>query len=213
MPTPIAYQHIKSPTGIIEIPIYALSDFPNAIVRLATPNGIGCYDLVEPTNETPIRVQTKLGVKGINLAISSVGSNALNFDNVNVIGVSTVLEANTADYIQIHSNTNGNGVGIPFDGQISDTLNVTMNVDILQGVDDVLSVRLWNITQSKYITTNLSTGTQTSGTHLLSGSFTLTSDHLVNGDQLELRVVQAWKNSTHDDFVFRVMKDSTMEIS
>jgi hypothetical protein len=211
--TPISYQKIQTSSGAIEIPIYAISDVTYPVCRINTPNGIGCYDLIEPTNETPLRVFTNGGVKGVNLITGGESESVINTEDFSTFGISTVVEENHVDYIQVHTDSNGNGLVFAFAALIGDTLTCTINVDIIQGVDDVISVRLWNTTQNKYITTNMITGTQTSGAHTLSKSFTLSSSHLTNGDQLELRVVQSWKNSTHDDFIFKVMKNSTLIVS
>jgi hypothetical protein len=213
MATPIGYQKIQTSNGILDIPVYAPGDVTYPVFRIRTPNGTGCYDLVSPTIETPLRVYTSSGLKGVNQGTSSGGAepeSSIDTNNFSTFGVTTVVEENTDEYIQAHTDSNGNGVVFPFAASVGDNLTCTVNVDILQGVDDVIAVRLWNTTQSKYITTNMVTGTQTSGSHTLSKSFTLTSTHLVNGDQIELRVVQSWKNSTHDDFIFRVMKNSTL---
>lgn len=210
MATPIGYQKIQTSNGTVDVPIYAPGDVTYPVCRINTPNGVGCYDLVAPTSETFLRIFTSDGIKGVNLGTSSEPENLIDANNFGTFGVSTVVEEDHADYIQVHTDSNGNGVTFPFDASIGDTLTCTMNVDIIQGVDDVISIRLWNITQNKYITTNMVTGTQTSGAHTLSKSFTLTSSHLANGDQIELRAVQSWKNSTHDDFIFRVMKNSTL---
>jgi hypothetical protein len=209
MATPITYQYVKTLAGVIEIPIYSITDVPLPIIRINTPSGIGCYDLVEPTINTPIRVNTHLGVKGINLTPADI-VNLIDYANYNLVGALTTLVDETEDYIQINASSNGNGIGFPFTANIGDTLSANVNVDIVQGVDDVMSIRLWNITQSKWITTNFKTGTIVSGLHNLSNTFTLSSTHLVDGDELEFRVVQSWKNNTHDTFVFKVMKNSIL---
>jgi hypothetical protein len=209
MATPITYQYIKNSSGIIEIPIYSITDVPLPLVRINTPAGIGCYDLVEPTINTPIRINTHLGVKGVNLTPADI-VNLMDYTNYNLVGALTTVVDETPDYIQINASSNGNGIGFPFNANVGDTLSANVNVDIVQGVDDVMSLRLWNVTQSKWITTNFKTGTTTSGLHNLSNTFALNSNHLVNGDTLEFRVVQSWKNSTHDEFVFKLMKNSIL---
>jgi hypothetical protein len=213
MPAPIAYQKIRTSTGIVDIPIYSIIDYPNSPVRVATPTGIGCYNLVAPTNDHPIRIVTNTGIMGINqIVVSEEEDSIIDFNNYNLVGVDTILEEDTVDYMLMHTDSNGNGLGLPFTANVGDTLNVSLDVDIIQGVDDVVSARLWNLTQNKWITTNFKTGTQTSGIHNLSNTFTLTASNLNNGDQLELRIVQSWKNSTHDDFKFKVMKTSVLSI-
>lgn len=209
MPTPISIQKIKTSGGLIEIPIYSLSDVSDSSLRIKTPAGIGAYDLVQPSVSTPLRVKTSSGIKGINLSMEEP-VNLMDYNDYVPLGVATIIEEDTADYIKVHTNSNGNGISFPFAASVGDVLTCNINVDIIQGVDDVISVRLWNVTQNKWITTNMKTGTVTSGLHNLTNSFTLTSSHLVNGDNLELRVVQSWKNSTSDDFIFKVMKDSKL---
>lgn len=212
MPTPIAYQRIKTSTGVLNIPIYNVGDVALPIVRVATPSLVGAYDLVDVSNATPIRIRTSLGVKGVNTEVVSGGSvtSLIDFSNYSLQGVTTSLMEDTPDYIKVHTDSNGNGIALPFLASIGNTLSCSVNVDILQGVDDVISVRIWNATQNKWITSNMKTGTQTSGLHNLSNTFTLAAAHLNNGDQLELRIVQSWKNSTHDDFIFKVLKTSTL---
>jgi hypothetical protein len=213
MPTPIAYQKIRTSAGLVQIPLYAVADVTYSAFRVRTPAGIGCYDLIDPTAQTPLRIRTPLGIKGINTVVQAEGSSILNFTNPIMVGVGTVMDEDTPQYQLMHTTNNGNGVGYRFTAQVGNVVNASMDVDITQGVDDVISVRLWNVTQAKWITTNLKTGTITSGAHNLSGSITLTATHLVNGDQLELRVVQSWKNSVSDDFRFKVMKTSTLTIT
>jgi hypothetical protein len=207
---PISIQKIKTDSGVIEVPIYNLSDVTDQSFRVSTPLGIGAYDLVTPSSSTPLRIQTSNGIKGISLGEAIAPMNLIDYSNFRLQGVTSILDENTADHMQVHTDSNGNGIVLPFSASIGDILTCNIDVDILQGVDDVISVRLWNSTQGKWITTNMKTGIVTSGLHTLTGSFTLTSSHLVNGDALELRVVQSWRNSTHDDFVFKLLKSSTL---
>jgi len=65
--TPIAIQKIATATGVIDVPIYAISDVTDSSVRIQTSNGIGCYHIVEPSNDTPFRIMTQNGIKGISL--------------------------------------------------------------------------------------------------------------------------------------------------
>jgi hypothetical protein len=213
MANPISIQKIMTGNGLIEIPIYSLSDVDDSSLRIKTPAGVGTYDLVQPSADTPLRILTSSGIMGINLGEINGGAepiNLIDFNNYSTFGVATILEEDTDDYVQVHTDSNGNGLSFPFTAMIGNVLTCNINLDIMQGVDDVISVRLWNATQNKWITTNMKTGTVTSGLHSLTNSFTLTSNHLTNGDNLELRIVQSWKNNTHDDFIFKVMKDSTL---
>ena len=221
MPTVIAKQKFKGKNGVLEIPVYSLSDFPNSPLRVKTATGIGVYDLVAPSTETPIRVMTKLGIKGINLTVGTGGGGgtpdpgAISFTDYSLYGPGTAVESDTSDYIQIYTNNNGNGISFPITGPlvVGNVLTCSIDVDIIQGVDDVISVRVWNVTQNKWVTTNMKTGTQTSGLHNLSNSLTLSSS-FASGDALELRVVQSWKNSTHDDpFRYKLMKTSRLTVT
>jgi hypothetical protein len=214
MPTPIAYQKMRTSSGIISIPIYNINDVSLPIIRIRTPNGIGAYDIIDATIDTPIRIRTHLGIKGINIGTISIdpANNLIDYNNYSLVGVATILAENIESYMHLNTDSNGNGIGFPFTANIGDNLECDINIDITQGVDDVISVRLWNITQNKWVTTNMKTGATTSGLHNLKNTYTLTSSNLNNGDQLELRIVQSWKNSTHDIFKFKVMKDSTLFI-
>lgn len=65
MATPIAYQKINTSKKVLTVPIYKVIDVKNSSLRVYTSKGIGCYDLVLPTNATPLRVMTAKGIRGI----------------------------------------------------------------------------------------------------------------------------------------------------
>ena len=65
MATPIAYQKIQTAKGMLRVPIYKVSDVKDSSLRIYTSKGIGCYDLVSPSNATPLRVMTANGIRGI----------------------------------------------------------------------------------------------------------------------------------------------------
>jgi len=65
MVTPITYQKIQTAKGMLRVPIYNVSDVKDASLRIYTGKGIGCYDLVLPSNATPLRIMTAKGIRGI----------------------------------------------------------------------------------------------------------------------------------------------------
>jgi hypothetical protein len=70
--TPIAWQRLTTSSGVIDIPIYSITD-PNIVdksFRIQTGNGIGCFDLITPTSATPFKIATSGGIKGINLVVT-----------------------------------------------------------------------------------------------------------------------------------------------
>jgi hypothetical protein len=211
MPTPIAYQKIQTSSGTKDIPLYNPADVSYSAFRIQTTHGLGCYDLITPTAQTPLRISTAQGIKGINTVVAS--GTPLNFASYSLVGGGTTLDANTVDYMLIHSLSNGNGIAFPFTAVVGNVLNATINVDITQSVDDVVGLRIWNVTKALYINASWVTGIPTSGAHTLTGSYTLTSTNFTNGDTIHLRVVQSWKNSTNDDFKFKVMKTSTLSVT
>jgi hypothetical protein len=81
MPTPIAYQKIQTSSGIKDIPLYNPADVSYPACRIQTPHGLGCYDLIAPTPQTPLRISTPQGIKGINLTVASSGPTPFLFAN------------------------------------------------------------------------------------------------------------------------------------
>ncbi|MGB3261877.1 hypothetical protein [Paenisporosarcina sp.] len=65
MATPVTYQKIQTTKGMLRVPIYKVSDVKDSSLRIYTGKGIGCYDLVLPSDATPLRVMTAKGIRGI----------------------------------------------------------------------------------------------------------------------------------------------------
>lgn len=61
----IATHRIMTAGGIVDVPVYNLGDVVNNFCRVQTELGVGCYSLVTPTANTPLRVQTHKGIFGI----------------------------------------------------------------------------------------------------------------------------------------------------
>lgn len=65
MATPLTYQKIQTARGMLQIPIYKVTDVKDSSFRIYTAKGIGCYDLITPSSATPLRVMTAKGIKGV----------------------------------------------------------------------------------------------------------------------------------------------------
>ncbi|AIW03309.1 hypothetical protein CPT_Mater152 [Bacillus phage Mater] len=210
MAQPISYQYMRGKAGVVKIPVYAISDFPtNSYVRLKLPNGtIGCYKLKVPDASTPLRVMTKTGIMGVDLSVTPSTSNVyIKMDTLVKRGSGTTILEDTTDYVKVNSKLNGDGATWTLNAmQPGTSYNFTGRVEVVQTVDDIISIRVYNKTQAKYINSNIARSTVTTGTvQTLTGSFN-TGTNMVAGDVLELWIVQQWNNSTADDFIYKVYK-------
>jgi len=89
MPIPIAHKTLQTPGGTVEIPIYNVADVIDSSYRVFTNRGVGCYDLIEPNGETPLRVMTKNGIKGVNTKVNVIAYDSFNrVDNTTTLGMS-----------------------------------------------------------------------------------------------------------------------------
>jgi hypothetical protein len=62
----VAIQRVQVGDSYVDVPIYALGAFPYDALRVMYGDGkIGCYELVDVSEDTPLRIQTPHGVKGI----------------------------------------------------------------------------------------------------------------------------------------------------
>lgn len=206
MPTPITTQKIQTPSGIISIPIYALADMTNNSCRINTSHGIGCYELVDPSLSA-LRISTSSGIKGINLTASAtnyVDYNTGYADNVSL--VTTVSK--DATYTQIRTSGNTHGYYFPITGLVSgQSYTVKVKTEMLQSVDDVVSINIRNLTTATYIKTNVATATfSLNNVQTLTGTFTAS---FTAGNSLVMQVIQSWRNSTNDNpFEYRIYSDS-----
>ncbi|PFN77605.1 hypothetical protein COJ85_32060 [Bacillus sp. AFS076308] len=153
MATPIAHQKVKTSSSIINIPIYSINDVSYPAARVSTPNGIGYYDLVNPTNATPLRIQTAQGIKGVNLGASR---NALFYF------------ANQSGTITNSTNTGVRGGGVT----VQKTTTIT-KVGVKGGAGGAWS--LWKLDNTTFnITAKLAEGTTLSSPD--ASGFRLSSD-------------------------------------
>ncbi|PFL01156.1 hypothetical protein COJ01_11890 [Priestia megaterium] len=210
MPVPIGYQFLKEKTAVIKIPVYNISDFPgSSSVRVKLPNGqIGCYKLKTPDINTPLRVMTKLGVQGVDLVAATGNVNIVISSVIKKGNTATIVE-NTAEYVRVTSQANADGILFSL-ANIAPNTSYTFvsDIEIVNTVDDVLSIRIYNKTQAKYINSNVAGSTVTKGAkQRLTGTFN-TGALMVAGDVIELWIVQSWQNNTADAFEFKVYKDN-----
>lgn len=211
MPTPIAFQKIQTETELITIPIFSLSEITDNSCRVQLESEVGCYDLMEPSEETPLRVSTSDGIKGINLFISSVEASLVDY-NAGISSNNTVVTTVHKDsvYTQLITPSNGHGFFFPISSlEVDVVYTASANVEMLQAVDDRITLHIWNVTKGKYIKTGVATSSfSLNQVQLLSGTFTPTSTTYTPGDQIQLQIVQSWRNSTHDNpFEFKIFND------
>lgn len=69
MVTPLTFLKVQTDTGVVDIPIYNVSDVAYSAFRIMTNVGIGCFDLTGVS--TPFKIMTSVGVKGINTQLIS----------------------------------------------------------------------------------------------------------------------------------------------
>ena len=64
---PIGMSKIRTPKGILELPIFGLDKVGYPALKIATPKGIGAFLLVNPSDEnaSTIRIATPKGIKAI----------------------------------------------------------------------------------------------------------------------------------------------------
>lgn len=209
MPNPLGYQYVKGKTSVLKVPVYALTDYPSSPVRLKLPNNqVGCLKLKAPDANTPIRVMTKTGIQGVDMVAATGNMNIL-IDSVAKRGNTPVITENTTSYVRATSQANADGILFTLTGINAGTsYTFVADIEIIATVDDVLSVRIYNKTQAKYINTNVAGSTATiGGKQRLTGTFN-TGALMVAGDVIELWIVQSWKNNTADAFDFKVYKDT-----
>ena len=99
MPTPLTNLKIQTNNGIIDVPIYSVTDMPNSPFRIMTAKGLGCFELGEPTNQTPLRIMTNTGVKGVNL-VSTPTTNIIVSDSFNRADATTLGNTETGQVWQ-----------------------------------------------------------------------------------------------------------------
>ena len=63
--TPIGFQRMLLADGLVNIPIYPLHQVDYTALRTFVNGEVACYDLIEPSDDTPIRIKTPRGTKGI----------------------------------------------------------------------------------------------------------------------------------------------------
>ncbi|MEK1833305.1 hypothetical protein AAAC51_43500 [Priestia megaterium] len=151
---------------------------------------------------------TKLGVQGVDL-VAATGNVNIVISSVIKKGNTTTLVENTAEYVRVTSQANADGILFSL-ANIAPNTSYTFvsDIEIVNTVDDVLSVRIYNKTQAKYINSNVAGITATKGAkQRLTGTFN-TGTLMVAGDVIELWIVQSWKNNTTDAFEFKVYKDN-----
>jgi hypothetical protein len=213
MASPIATQKISTSSGVLNVPVFALSDvsYPAAVIQ--TPNGMGCYDLVDPTDATPLRVNTPNGVKGVSLVGSGSGTiaNLVDFNNRVITNTYLVTVTEAADHIGVAVANNGHGVAFPITGlEPSKAYNVKVNIEMLSTVDDLVAVHIRNITKNAYISTSVVTASLLlNQKQTLVGSFS-TNATLDPADVVHMQVVQSWRNSTHDPIEFNLYDDISL---
>jgi hypothetical protein len=215
MATPLSYQKVSTPSGVLTIPIYAPTDVSYPALRIQTPQGIGCYDLIEATTETPLRINTPLGIRGVNTSENSgdpvEAVNLVDYTQVAVTNPSVVtIVSNNTEYIQLITPNNGHGATFNIsEMEVGKSYSVKATLEILQSVDDRITVHVRNTTKNVYLATSLFTSEfLLNQTQNLSGTFSTTSTNYTVGDTVQLQVVQSWRNSTHDNpFEFRVYSD------
>jgi len=156
----------------------------------------------------PVRVATATGIRALQL--TTIVNEYLNIGSAVKNGGTAVIAENTADFFRITCNNNGDGLIIPTQPlKIGKNYNINVDVEIINNVDDVVQLRIYNRTKAAYINTNLAVSTATKGgIQKLSKSFTLTSTNFTEGDAVEIWVAQFWKNNTHDAFEYKVYKNN-----
>jgi hypothetical protein len=115
----------------------------------------------------------------------------------------------TSDYVHLKTVGNSRGYDFPI-LNISDptkTYTVTAEVEILSGVDDVITLHIWNMTQNIYQTQQVATSQYLTGQkQTLTGQFWITANYNA-GDVLTVRPAQMWVNGTHDSpYYWKVYK-------
>lgn len=157
---------------------------------------------------SPARIKTADGVKA--LMIQAIPNEYLNIAAAVKNGTTAVIQENTADYIRVTSKNNSDGLIIPLINMtLGKTYTVNIDAEILNNVDDLLQIRLYNRTKAAYITTNLAKSTVTKNVKQnFNKNFTLDAATYTQGDIVELWIVQSWMNSTHDTFEFKVYKNT-----
>ncbi|MEI2338889.1 hypothetical protein V8V71_09220 [Priestia megaterium] len=192
---------------MVSVPVYDLSAVTDNRLRIKLNNKIACFQLKAPDTTTPLRIRTKDGIKGIDLTVQSNTTNLIDFATAVKQGNSATIVENTTDYYRVTSQANADGMTLTLKN-IEPSKAYTFNgeIELLSNVDDRLSIRVYNKTQNKYITTNVVQSTTALNTRqLLTGSFN-TGALMVAGDVIELRIVQTWSNSTADAFDFKIYK-------
>src|SRR6185437_15615697 len=108
MSTPLAFQRIQTLNGIVDIPVYNVSDITNSSLRISTNKGIGCYKLSDPSL-SPLRIMTPEGVRGINTTIESA-PNLINLNGGTVMDGGTIMLENTPEYYFVRTRWAGTGL-------------------------------------------------------------------------------------------------------
>lgn len=204
MPTASSYMKMRTMSGIIDVPIFPLTDVADSSLRIRQTGGaIGAFNLVD-ASESPLRIRTMKGIKGISLVeeVAPPDPGIANWagrtpDN----GALVTLIQN--DDTLAHTSTNGNGHGlyIPLTTNLTpgQQYAVTARVEMVASVDDVITVHIRNLTQASYISLSGATSTFDIGTvQDLSFNFTPTSGNYTAGDNVVIMIVQSWRNGTHD---------------
>ena len=199
----IGTQKIRTTAGYIEIPIYEIGDVEYPALKIRTLNGIGCYNLVPVSNETPIRVRTMRGIMGI--STGPIASNSLIDPNNYLLRNGTVINSQNDEYFDISTSAHTQGIRFIVPIEPNKLYSVEARVEILTTVDDTLELRVWNATKGSYISTNLATGNTSSGIQTLLGSFN--SGNMAATDVIEFWVVQRFTNGTHDQMHWKLYKD------
>ncbi|AGY48730.1 tail spike protein [Bacillus phage Staley] len=161
------------------------------------------------SSKSPVRVMTSEGVKSFTL--QSIPNEYLNIAGAVKNGTTAVIAENTTDYFRITCKNNSDGLIIPMTSAVvGKTYTLVLDVMLLNTVDDVIQVRLYNRTKNTYYNLNLAVTTTALNTkQRITKNFTFTAGStFAAGDAIELWIVQSWKNNTHDTFEYKVFKDT-----
>jgi hypothetical protein len=162
------------------------------------------------TDLDSLRISTPTGVRLITMEEYSL----VTYSQGEPINPATVtVVSSDSNFTQIITTGNGQGYKFPIpSSELSTgrTYNVSVQVEMLQSVDDTISLHVRNITKNAYIGSFLATSTLTlNQKQTLTGTFSVSSANFAPGDVVELWVVQKWNNSTNDNpFEYRIYKEN-----
>ncbi|MGG0308470.1 glycosyl hydrolase family 28-related protein [Priestia megaterium] len=156
---------------------------------------------------SPVRVMTSDGIKA--MKVEDIPNEYILINTAVKQGTTSTITENTNEHFLVTTSNNSDGLAIPLKAmKANKSYSFTADIEIINTVDDVISVRIYNKTKAEYVTTLINTTATKNTKQSLRKSFTLDSATFAETDVLELWIVQSWNNSTNDAMEFKVYKDS-----